>query len=855
MFRKPNRKVRQRLAHSDSEDEESHDCLLKTREERKKEKDKDDRASNTKTLLSFGVGDEEAEGGEVFKVKKSSYSRRIAKELEKERKERKRKDDSKNNEQDQNPLDGQLSAMVQSSDADGRDEGSGTPAGSMIVREIPLSTSDIDIRVKNTDFKVLNSEELESVKAEMKTDIYERDAESGGSDGESFNGRQRTGTGPRPNRDRVSKVFERGAIPDAATIFALKKQRQQAAAGRRGADEFIPLKEHNNSNDNFSQNNNNPLSEGRRLRDGSEDDDDDSVGEEGRVNFSDIRSGKRDDMMRQALSGSRAGAAAPDDNNPDETDRWEKEQIRKGVATLSSAQDFSRSPSPNPEDRDRVSALPPVHIPTDKSNMTITSIVDRVRNRLETVQEIMERSQRQRSSTDTELTVCVETIQRLEKEMPRLEKAFRFYQEMRTYSMDLIECFDSKMPIINALEGRLLSALAQRAEKRMDRRRQDVKDQAEEVRPGAIIDSAAKKRAREREGRRVRRKTARQTSGVAKHNEGVSSDDEEAETERRQLASHREQVLADGSHVFDDVHDDFSQLKIVLNQFENWKLYFNESYQEAYIPICVLKLVIPFVRLEMLAWNPLENPEAIEKYEWYKELLFYGQKVEDKDESDFSIIPKVVERAVLPKLSQYVERVWDPMSASETRNLVRCIRKLADDYPFGRKSKPLATLLGKVYVKLQTALQEDVFIPMATKEVVDNPLSPASQFFHRQFWNAVKLLQNILSWHGIISEKPLKELAIMGLLNRYLLFALQCTLLHKDAAERAETVGSMLPTAWLRLEAPGKPPELQMWAQYLQGLIRQLRSDYAPDTKIQSITRLHDSCSNVPYSDVILKKK
>lgn len=166
-----------------------------------------------------------------------------------------------------------------------------------------------------------------------------------------------------------------------------------------------------------------------------------------------------------------------------------------------------------------------------------------------------------------------------------------------------------------------------------------------------LVDSAAKKRAREREGRRVRRKTARQTSGVAKHNEGVSSDDEEAETERRQLASHREQVLADGSHVFDDVHDDFSQLKIVLNQFENWKLYFNESYQEAYIPICVLKLVIPFVRLEMLAWNPLENPEAIEKYEWYKELLFYGQKVEDKDESDFSIIPKVVERAVLPKVS------------------------------------------------------------------------------------------------------------------------------------------------------------------------------------------------------------
>ncbi|OQR73752.1 GC-rich sequence DNA-binding factor 1-like [Tropilaelaps mercedesae] len=831
MFRKPTRKVRQRLAHSDSEDEDSHSCVLKTRDDRKKEKDKDERVNSANTLLSFGGGDEEAEGGEVFKVKKSSYSRRIAKELEKERKERKRKDDGKNYGQEQNQLDG--SAAIPGFEAEARDDGSGTPAGGgIIVREIPLATDDIDIRIKNTDFRVLSSEELENVKAEIKSNLDEKEGESGSSDAESTNGRRRekSGSSVRFNRDRVSRVLEQGAIPDAATIFALKKQRQQAA-GRRNPDEFIPLKEHNNSNDNYSQNNNNSMSAGGHFRDGRlvHEDDDDSGGEEGRVNFSDIRSGKRDEIMRQALGGTRGGSVTHEDQNPDETDRWEKEQIRKGVATLSSGQEFSRSPSPNAEDQDRVSTLPPVQIPVDKSNLTISSVVDRVRNRLQTVQEIVARSQRQHSTADSELEMCVETIQRLEKEMPNLEKAFRFYQEMRTYSMDLIECFDSKMPIINALEGRLLSALAQRAENRMLRRRQDVRDQAEELRPGAIIDTAAKKRAREREGRRVRRKTTRQSAGAAKHNEGMSSDDEEGETERRQLASHREQVLADGSHVFDDVNDDFSQLKVMLTQFEEWKMYFNESYQEAYIPICVLKLVVPFVRLEMLAWNPLENPEAIEKCEWYKELLFFGQKIEDKDESDLNIIPKVVERAILPKLSQYVERVWDPMSASETRNLVRCVRKLADDYPFGRKSKPLATLLSKVFAKLQTALQEDIFIPLATKEIIDNPLCPSSLFFHRQFWSAVKLLQNVLSWHGILAERPLKELAIMGLLNRYLLFALQCTLAHKDAADRAEAVGSMLPTAWLRTEAPGKPPELQMWAQYLQGLLRQLRSDYAPE--------------------------
>ena len=115
------------------------------------------------------------------------------------------------------------------------------------------------------------------------------------------------------------------------------------------------------------------------------------------------------------------------------------------------------------------------------------------------------------------------------------------------------------------------------------------------------------------------------------------------------------------------------------------------------------------------------------------------------------------------------------MSTSQTRNLVRCIRKLCDDYPFGRKSKPLATLLGKIFAKIQGSLDEDVFVPMATKEVVDNPLSPSSLFFQRQFSSAVKLLENILSFHGILAEQPLKELAIMCLLNRFVRLNSGCT--------------------------------------------------------------------------------
>lgn len=148
----------------------------------------------------------------------------------------------------------------------------------------------------------------------------------------------------------------------------------------------------------------------------------------------------------------------------------------------------------------------------------------------------------------------------------------------------------------------------------------------------------------------MRRKTARQTAGVTRHFDGMSSDDEQVETERLQLSTDREQVLDDATHIFEDVNEDFSKLSSVLKQFEKWKLYFNESYQEAYIPVCVLKLVLPFVRLEMLNWNPLETSENVEKCQWFKDLLFYGYKIEDKDESDLNFIPRVIERALIPKV-------------------------------------------------------------------------------------------------------------------------------------------------------------------------------------------------------------
>lgn len=68
-----------------------------------------------------------------------------------------------------------------------------------------------------------------------------------------------------------------------------------------------------------------------------------------------------------------------------------------------------------------------------------------------------------------------------EQKAPIAAGKYRFYQEMRGYVTDLIECLDEKIPLITELEKKAISIMAKRTNDLIERRRQDVRDQAKEI--------------------------------------------------------------------------------------------------------------------------------------------------------------------------------------------------------------------------------------------------------------------------------------------------------------------------------------------------------------------------------------
>lgn len=450
-------------------------------------------------------------------------------------------------------------------------------------------------------------------------------------------------------------------------------------------------------------------------------------------------------------------------------------------------------------------------------------IADKLREHYEGVCASREMNIKKLQQTQQDIEQITSELDELKTKAPKAAERFKFYQELRGYITDLVECLDEKVGIIANLEQRAMDQLAKRSEWLIERRRQDVRDQAEEATNRAGMkkgpeDEEKIRRAAEREGRRTRRRRAREIGGQPKHVEGMSSDDEISQQDVLNFDKEREQIESEIQDVFEDVVEDYSSVANILIKFEEWRENDIAAYNEAYATLCLPKVVSPLVRLDLIFWDPLNDSVDIERLEWYRTLALYGLHDDESEitlaqDPDINLLPTIVEKIIIPKLTQLVDRCWDPLSSSQTLKLVGIITRYVRKFPtLGPASKALSNLFNAILHKMKCSLEHDVFIPLTPKLIESK-----SPFFQRQFASGLKLLKNITSWQGVLNDNTLKELALNSLLNRYLLSAVKFCLLT-DAVSKVSLISLILPRIWLQ----SNTPELKMFSNNVLNLSQQL---------------------------------
>ncbi|KAK7076980.1 hypothetical protein SK128_001986 [Halocaridina rubra] len=771
---------------TNASNEDSNASLPVAPKKEKKKKDKSVSSASAKKQSVLSFEDElEADDGIIFQEKKSSLSYKLRKEMKKERKEKRREEKEKQRQ------------------AEGKTKEKDKNGGPTV--------SELD----ELGIRIVNGREAEAIAAKP-GDSDEDDPEIPGK--HTFRPiKSRT---PSQSLDPWKKILQSGQIPDANMIHAIRKQRQQA----RERGDVIPL----DDTVRFEE------SKGRLIRE--DDDNDRSDDEEGtsRLDFSITQQVRDREQRKEAFDAAQAGDGSDDSDHERE---WEKQQLQKaganakatGVDTDISQEvgDTSNIQYPSTDGllvigQERglwgsESLIPPSAAALPRpANYQAEGIIKRLQDSRASAEEVYRRHQMDADKVIDDLVTSKSSVARCSLEQHPLTDIYQFYQDIRGYVTDLRDCLNEKIPQIKALQDQVYILYRQRAQKMVQRRRLDVRDQNDEFSPfagkAAKGDEYRIRRAAEREGRRTRRRRERERKGDTSHHNGMSTDDEESHSDLQVMQTELEHIASEARKIFEDVEDDFSQLKRIMTRFEEWRSRDSPTYNDAYVSLNLPKIFAPYIRLQMLLWNPLmKDSESIEieRMKWFNLLILYGagESVEDqkflREDPDRKLMSNLVEKIVLVKLREIIQCWWDPLSHVQTVRLVNLVRHYASTYPtLGPNSKQLKEMTHAIIAKIRDAIDNDIFIPMFPKAVYENKNSGVSLFFQRQFWVAWKLLSSTLMWHNVLSDSVIHDLAVRSLLNLYLLPALNLAteINPSDSLDKCRNVINALPRAWVKSE-------------------------------------------------------
>ncbi|KAH7722015.1 SNARE domain containing protein [Aphelenchoides avenae] len=666
-------------------------------------------------------------------------------------------------------------------------------------------------------------------------------------------------------RKKFSSTFS--TIPDAKAVFEARKRRERM----RNEGDFIPL------DDTVRAKNRH----GERSRLVREDDNDLSDEEEEGGRFYSSKSlleteeeRRRNDQL-EALRIEQGDSDMEDGNQSDEDElaRWEREQIRKGVSSqkvnqlhdeLNATSLTYRGHGYDPKapgngtigyatvedvDMDVEIVEPAISRPSflkadgtlAGGNVSLESVVDTLRLRLIAKQEHINADEASLERITSNLSENQTNIDKITEGEPKLQQKFQMFQEMRLYTRDLLECLNDKIDEVRAVEDDLMLMWKKRSERLIKRRRQDVQDQYERCaaisagRQWTLPSAEYAMREAEREARRSRRRREREkTAPKAQHYEGLSSDDEETQSQQVVYQDTVVSSLEKASHIFADARDDFSRVDRVLDRFVDWLTVDPTSYEEAYIALCIPKLVSPFVLLELLDWNPLRTAsKPLRIMDWYQQVLSIGlnnSNVNFEHPSVVGILPAIVEKVILPKITKIVTEQWDPLSLTESRNLSSVLLSLVEDFPSMSpviKASAVALRCDKQESSLFcgrrhfcASLQQRVSRARAAVlylilsfRAIENSETGCGAFLDRQFWKSIKLVRSLMSLRGLLSDAALEDLIVEGVINRCSVLALQFSVIS-DASmvAKCRAMVAEIPREWL---PPSKPASYRSMAALL----------------------------------------
>ncbi|KAI6242386.1 T-SNARE coiled-coil-like proteiny domain-containing protein [Aphelenchoides fujianensis] len=504
-------------------------------------------------------------------------------------------------------------------------------------------------------------------------------------------------------------------ISDAKTVYEARKMREQMRATGAGVRPAIPLAENTASvEDRHAQ-------RSRLVRE-----DENDLSDEENPNFitskdllynEELR--RRDEQLEalhveQGDSDDEAAAGSGDDD-------WEAEQIRRAVSRRKVAElkderqthirSFYNQETIAPIDGDRIvdesmdiEVVPQANqasafidangrLKRAQKYESMAELVEKLRIGISNRHESIRTKEHQIEQHTQYIADNRESIAKMTEANARLERNFQLFQEIRFFVSNVLNCLNEKVPEINEIETAMFELWRTRA------------------------DDLARRRAESRTPRRF---------GHGRHSQGEWDDAAEESVLPQTFAESTARILERAATIFEDTANEYCDVGLIVRRFVDWQQTDPQSFADAFIAECLPKILGPFVRIDLLDWNPLLPPKEehreLSSMLWYQEILRLGFNNEGIDPNDpfvVNLIPDCVEKIVLPKLTKLVAEQWDPHSSVQTERLVAQIDRFVRTFvTVGPKSRFFAKLLNAIRTRAQEALQGEREVPEHLRSIV-----------------------------------------------------------------------------------------------------------------------------------------
>ncbi|TKY58921.1 PAX3- and PAX7-binding protein 1 [Spatholobus suberectus] len=512
---------------------------------------------------------------------------------------------------------------------------------------------------------------------------------------------------------------------------------------------------------------------------------------------------------------------------------------------------------------------------------------------LENVRRLKESHGRTMSSlskTDENLSASLLNITALENSLVVADEKYRFMQKLRNYVTNICDFLQHKAFYIEELEEQMKKLHEDRASAIFERRATNNDDEMIEVEAAvkaamSVLSKkcnnieAAKSAAREAfaavrkqrdlpvkldefgrdlnlekrmnmkvraEARQRKRSQAFDSNKLASMEldnhkiEGESSTDE-SDSESQAYQSQRDLVLQAADEIFSDASEEYGQLSVVKRRMEEWKREYSSSYKDAYMSLSLPLIFSPYVRLELLRWDPLHKGVDFQEMKWYKLLFTYGLPEDGKDfvhddgDADLELVPNLVEKVALPILHYEISHCWDILSQQETVNAIAATKLIVQHV--SHESEALADLLVSIRTRLADAVA-NLTIPTWSPPVLA-AVPDAARVAAYRFGVSVRLLRNICLWKDVFSMPVLEKFALDELLCGKVLPHLRIISENvQDAITRTERIIASLSGIWAGPSVIGdRNRKLQPLVTYVLSLGRILERRNVPESDTSCLAR------------------